>query len=162
MKNKNILTLLISSLISLSVFATIDYDDKITIVYSGTEELSIKTLPFIGCAGIGIYCNVTMFTYDYKIPSTGCGQKTVQNISVNALRCAKFDATFDQNELEVIAGKIDLTPCKKSLEYYSEEDGTVTANTIKKQFAPLVKKAFDKNFPKAKTLSITFEGVELN
>lgn len=152
------------SLFAPSAMATVDYDDEISIVYRGAQgELSIKKLPFVGCMGIPVYCKMDMFTFDYKVPSGGCGSKFKQDTSINFLSCAKLNATVSEVRVrgalmeEVTAVSLDLSPCAKRIyDEYTRWDPQML-----KQIVKLTRQVLRQNFSKARSVEILFNGQTL-
>lgn len=152
---------------SKSAFATVDYEDTISVVSQNVHEETfvVKTLPFLGCAGIPVYCTISMFTFDYKIPQGGCGVEFTQDLSVNSLSCASFEPTVEEVEKgegqnkyiveEVTKATLDLSGCKQSL------GNSIEDKKLRKQLISTITKAFDQNFPTAKALHIKYDGKSL-
>lgn len=150
-----------------SAHATADYNATISIVTTNIHypEFSATKVPYIGCAGIPVYCTISMFTFDYKVPMGGCGHPFTQDFSYNALSCAKFDPTVENVEMgkgddkwqseEVTKATIDLSGCEDSLGSVLAD--SATAANLKQA----IKKAFDRNFPYAKALHIKYKGKAL-
>lgn len=175
MKNNIFLSLSFTLLTTLApmAHATVDYEDTIQIVTSDLHsgKYRVSSMPFIGCMGIPVYCTISMFTFDYKIPAGGCGTEFTQDHRINELACAKFtpeviDAekiSQDGNRYvieEVSKATVDLTGCEENINNNIFND-YLTENEKKQKIAELksaIKKAFDRNFPSANALFIKYKG----
>jgi hypothetical protein len=175
MKKNIFLTLTFTLLATASTLAhaTVDYEDTIQIVTSDLHsgKYQVKNLPFIGCMGIPVYCTISMFTFDYKIPTGGCGQEFTQNHSYNELACANFIPEVIEVEkisqdgfkflTEVVnRATIDLTGCEESIGRDIFNDYLTEKEKLKKvaELKAAIKKAFERNFPSAKALFIKYKG----
>jgi|GEM_PF-1589733 len=145
--------LCILALVAAPAFATVDYDDEITIVSESAEgELILRKVPFIGCMGIPTYETVTMFTFDHKIPLGGCGNK-YQLVSANYLSCAKL-AIEDNDAGEISKVTVNLDGCEAKLKAATEYDAGHVS-----QVARLARQALDRNFgAKLKSVIVNYKG----
>jgi hypothetical protein len=131
--------LLLTAALSNAAHATVDYIDRLTIVYEDwNEEQPYHTMkvPFIGCAGIPYYATLQAFTQPYNAPSTGCGsQPSTENL--NLLSCAKITGEENDTFSGFKSLAVDLSACNPAM-------------TSDMNFRFVVSKAIKLNFPELK------------